>query len=359
MTWNSSEQTLRSSSPGIVSPSFFNVATFKNSHYNTAHYNNPDFQPEQWLPESEEKPRDKPDGRRKKAILPSTSNELSLRDTLVTSVIDIDQSLANLEVSPKKTSSYEHKGLVAVSAKDTDGLEIYCEQPSATDDRASQNAETEQVLPLDSSDGDYESSDLGDFSKVFEAVQCLTIEGIAQDSNQKVRDTATPLSIVKQTTFDQGMQAFWTLFDQAWSAEFIGCVTNNGTSPRTTNLPTTGACNISTAALTTVTALGKRSRNEDGSEAPDDDERSNGNKHNKSNPSSKSSMITSGFACPYRKHDALQYSVGKWKICALTPQSTVARVKYVSAISSSRITAKQFFQRTFVSLPQGSPMSAM
>ena len=38
------------------------------------------------------------------------------------------------------------------------------------DDRASLNLETEQVLPLDSSDGDYESSDLGDFSKVFEAV---------------------------------------------------------------------------------------------------------------------------------------------------------------------------------------------
>jgi hypothetical protein len=277
----------------------------------------------------------------------------------VTSVIDIDQSLANLEVSHKKTTSHKYKSPVAVSAKNTDGLEIHREQLSATDDHGSRKAETEQVLPLDSSDGDYESSDLGDFSKVFEAVQCLTIEGIARDYNQKVQDTARSLSIVKQTAFDQGMQTFWTLFDQAWSAEFTGCVTSNETSPTTTNPSTAGSCNISTAALTTVTALEKRSRNQDDSEAPDDDERSNGDKRNKSNPSSKNSIIASGFACPYRKHDSFQYSVGKWKICALTPHSTVARVKCVSAISYSRITAKRFFQRTFVSLPQSSPMSAM
>ncbi|KAH9203629.1 hypothetical protein DL95DRAFT_501668 [Leptodontidium sp. 2 PMI_412] len=256
----------------------------------------------------------------------SRSNESSIRDNLVASVVDIDQSSANLEVSPEKTSSNEHNDLVVVSATGTDGLETHHEQP-LTADSASQDAETELVLPLDSSDSDYESSDLGDFSKAFEAVQWLRMEGIAQDPNQNIQDTATPFSIVKQTAFDQGMRAFWTIFDQAWSIEFTGCVTRHEESPETADLPTTRACNNSAAALTTVTALGKRSRNEDDSEAPDDDDRNNGHKRNKSTPYSKSSMIASGFACPYRKHDALQYSVGKWKICALTPQSTVARVK--------------------------------
>ncbi|KUJ19396.1 uncharacterized protein LY89DRAFT_489628 [Mollisia scopiformis] len=124
------------------------------------------------------------------------------------------------------------------------------------------------------------------------------------------------------------MKEFWVLFHQRWKAR-----TNQHGAAQSETSNTTTATATATSSSSMLPPTGwasvkamKRSRsNEDGDS---ENERDRPSKRKGKEPASiDASEVALRYACPYRKHNPRKYSVQAWRRCALTPHTSVARVK--------------------------------
>ncbi|KAE9373021.1 hypothetical protein N431DRAFT_290614, partial [Stipitochalara longipes BDJ] len=121
------------------------------------------------------------------------------------------------------------------------------------------------------------------------------------------------------------MEDFWIIFNQEWSAN----IRRRTASPSTPSSSVSGPSSKWTAEKTNKKH--KRSTDYNQDHLSDDDDENEGPKR----PRRSAALTEDGeesqqkFSCPYRKHNPRKYthSDRRWRSCALTPFSTIARVK--------------------------------
>lgn len=132
------------------------------------------------------------------------------------------------------------------------------------------------------------------------------------------------LTPVKQQMVDRLMEEFWVIFDLEWQTN----VTSHAGTPDVSTTSQGSGPGSSTQRSASGSGTKRRSTDHRDQHS-EDDEQENAKRRNISPSSGYESHIYPKFACPYRKHDPRKYNITDWRTCALTPQSTIARVKFV------------------------------
>ena len=133
--------------------------------------------------------------------------------------------------------------------------------------------------------------------------------------------------LILQRTRDDLMEAFmeqfWMIINQRMSGNIRVHADSSSTSSASMSdcrTPAGTSSNLSSR---------KRAREDEGEGLPDEDGERRPKKPRLPLTSTGSFEESAPFACPYRKHNPRKYNFRDWPTCALTPQRTVARVKYV------------------------------
>jgi hypothetical protein len=139
---------------------------------------------------------------------------------------------------------------------------------------------------------------------------------------------------LKEYLLERIMGDLWTLFNQEWS-ENVRRRTGSPSTPSSSVSDPSSASSKRSAEKSNKKH--KRARDDNGGHRPDEDENEDPKR-----PRHASACPEGGedsqqkFACPYRKHNPRKYSHcgRRWRSCALTPFSTIARVKYICSLTT-------------------------
>jgi hypothetical protein len=145
------------------------------------------------------------------------------------------------------------------------------------------------------------------------------------------------ISLFKSKLVDRIMQEFWLIFNQDWTSNLRQCnPSNSGSGPGTTSQETfksstdNGSLKDGSNQTYNQDTTSKRSR-QYGDDPPSDEDDGIGPRlPRRVSRSPENGHDGRKFACPYRKHNRRKYCLPNWRTCALTPQVTVARLKFVT-----------------------------
>ncbi|KAN0104089.1 hypothetical protein V8E51_009834 [Hyaloscypha variabilis] len=116
------------------------------------------------------------------------------------------------------------------------------------------------------------------------------------------------------------MEDFWPIFNQRWRPG----LRHRGTTPDSSS----SSSNSTPPRRGLSKGKGvKRFRGDGDEEDPGEESRKGSKRRFESSEPLDATENTSPFACPFRKHNPRKYCIRNWARCALTAQSTVARVK--------------------------------
>jgi tetratricopeptide (TPR) repeat protein len=176
---------------------------------------------------------------------------------------------------------------------------------------------TESSIPEDATDWE-EDSDVELCTRVFDA------------NGQAESALSTALDPVKKQMVDRLMEEFWVIFSKNWPAGARQCP---GAPTQGHSAEPASASKLSTRISSGETPGGSHTRGNRGEEDPDEGPAKwpGGNGKQPESPPSEN-QVPPVFACPYRKHNPRKYCVRDWRSCALSPQKTVARVKYATPL---------------------------
>jgi hypothetical protein len=164
------------------------------------------------------------------------------------------------------------------------------------------------------------------------------------------------LTQVKQDLIDRLMEEFWIIFNQDWAGNIRKRDATAGSA--TTFASPSASYSRSPEKSSSGRSTGKRPREDDDNQRPNDRDREGPKWRRDFLSPSDSTENSLKFSCPYRKHDPRKYCVQNWGPCALTPQRTVARVKFVT-LSSTLFVKSNSTKRPFIQISSCLPMSAM
>jgi hypothetical protein len=245
-----------------------------------------------------------------------TNTEISI-DTLSTSVADL--SLEDVLSDAKQKSEHDHSEAIEM------GQILLAEQegkkltPSTSHHSSAPVSVGETACSEDETDWDAESS--SDYILDQAGLQPQPFgEGRQDSSLLEQQFTSTQLNLI-----DRLMKEFWIIFDHRWQPQSRQRG-DAAASPQSTQPASSSSRKTSDSAWTSSKSA-KRARSSQDGESDNDNDRPSKRKE-KEPASRRSSEVPVRFACPYRKHNPKKYSVQIWRTCALTPQTTVARVKY-------------------------------
>jgi hypothetical protein len=191
--------------------------------------------------------------------------------------------------------------------------------PDPLTDSESRDSETDTDWPDDESDSDCEI--VKSLEQAIE--QVFDSSTVRERSDEEIISPAlTPLKqqLLKQQLVHRLMDEFWGVFSREWKANVKG-----HTMPSDESCPSLVSGSTSTENSSTAK---RQKRPRDDRDQQSEDEYPERRKRQKLTASSNNGGHNQPkFACPYRKHNPTKYSVTNWRTCALTPQSTMARVK--------------------------------
>jgi hypothetical protein len=173
--------------------------------------------------------------------------------------------------------------------------------------------------------GEIDVFDVRDPSDIFRVIHNELISGRSMQHERMVR---TLLSPMKRAMIERIMKEFWVLFNQEWSASARKCAASVS-SPSSSATSSEKPCSSSSGQNQGITKE-KRSRELDDNQDPGDDEEKDPKRPKRMKPSRNEQFSNAKFACPYRKYKPQKYCVRDWRLCALTPLDSVARVKFVA-----------------------------
>ncbi len=141
------------------------------------------------------------------------------------------------------------------------------------------------------------------------------------------RDLDSIINPVRNSLIERIMGEFWTIFNQEWSANIR----------RRTESPSTPASSVSgprsQQSAQDSYKKHKRTTDSERDRLSNDDNENEGPKRPRRSPPlpEDGNEYQHKFSCPYRKHSPRKYNHldRRWRSCALTPFSNIARVKYV------------------------------
>ena len=146
-------------------------------------------------------------------------------------------------------------------------------------------------------------------------------------TGSSARNLDSIINPVRNSLIERIMGEFWTIFNQEWSAN----IRRRTESPSTPSSSVSGPKSQQSAQNSNQKH--KRTTDSGQDRLPDDDEENEGPKRPRRSPPlpEDGNEYQHKFSCPYRKHSARKYNHldRRWRSCALTPFSTIARVKYV------------------------------
>lgn len=120
------------------------------------------------------------------------------------------------------------------------------------------------------------------------------------------------------------MAEFWIVFDHRWQAQSRQRGQASTSSQSTQSQPASD--DIRSGSHPTVLIPSKRIR-VNNNENSDDEQNRPSKRKGKERERIDSPELPPGYACPYRKYNPRKYSVQAWRTCALTPHTSVPRVK--------------------------------
>ncbi|CAG8955158.1 hypothetical protein HYFRA_00007174 [Hymenoscyphus fraxineus] len=198
------------------------------------------------------------------------------------------------------------------------------QESALADSDCSAGFETDSTWSEDCSDG---AEDEIDITAVYEHLQQFkssfyqsSTPGI-EDSSQQVQLLLSPM---RRQIVDRIMKEFWIIFNQEWSASFQK---HSGGSPQSTS--SSVSQHNSKAKKQSGHQQGKRCREDENNEDPEEDEGRDSKRPRLDLSPHKAPENHLKFACPYRKHNPRTYChrFRRWRCCALSPLDTIARVK--------------------------------
>jgi hypothetical protein len=123
------------------------------------------------------------------------------------------------------------------------------------------------------------------------------------------------------------MEEFWTMWNQEWDMPIRQRISGSSSSSGSTSQG--WACsNMNTNSVISnfSRTTGKRARSDD--DFPSEENNNDGSKEPSGGSASKTTLpIGKKFACPFRKHDPVRYSLAARKVCASSGWDTTHRVK--------------------------------
>lgn len=170
---------------------------------------------------------------------------------------------------------------------------------------------TESSVPEDATDWE-EDSDVELCTRAFDT------------NGQAETVVSTVLDPIKKQMVDRLMEEFWIIFNKNWPTGARQCPE----APTQGHNAEASAANLSTRISSGETPGGRQTRGNRDEEDPEEGSSKRPGGNVKQPESSSTDQVSHGFACPYRKRNPREYCVGNWRSCALSPQKTVARVKY-------------------------------
>jgi hypothetical protein len=166
-----------------------------------------------------------------------------------------------------------------------------------------------------------ESDETGSSNSVCHEIYNVTEEG-ADGLHNIVISTLDPM---RQAMVDRVMGEFWMIFNQSWDTGFRECTGGASAASSATSFPN----GTGTLTSESSSSFGPRKRRRDDDDfANDKNGKGSGGPDGSLDPGRGIDEVTR-FACPFRKHNSLQYSVYSHPVCALSHWETIARVKYV------------------------------
>lgn len=122
------------------------------------------------------------------------------------------------------------------------------------------------------------------------------------------------------------MREFWVIFNQEWSASIQRRDGEGSASspPLSSSIDPSGG-----ASGQKGDSCKKRGRECHGNSDSDEEGTQDPKRNKRGKSQLKDRDDSAKFACPYRKHNPQKYCLLEWRLCALTPLDSVARVKYV------------------------------
>jgi hypothetical protein len=169
-----------------------------------------------------------------------------------------------------------------------------------------------------------EEDDISSHDPDIIAMVCKQLHGSFAESSEHVLDPI--INPLKESLLERIMGDFWTLFNQEWSEN----IRRRTASPSTPSSSVSGPSSKRSAEKSNKKH--KRTIDDNEGRRPDEDENEDPKRPRHASACPKDGEDSQQkFSCPYRKHNPRKYSHGdrRWRSCALTPFSTVARVKYI------------------------------
>jgi hypothetical protein len=165
---------------------------------------------------------------------------------------------------------------------------------------------------------DWEEDSDGDWTPLCDLLDPRHIDIGEAENNESF--ASGQMTSTKAQLVDRLMEDFWPIFNQRWRPG----LRHRGTTPDSSS----SSSNSTPPRRGLSKGKGvKRFRGDGDEEDPGEESRKGAKRRFESSEPLDATDNTSPFACPFRKHNPRKYCIRNWARCALTAQSTVARVK--------------------------------
>ena len=179
--------------------------------------------------------------------------------------------------------------------------------------------------PISSEDNDTSNDD---DSSIF-SIETTVLE--AKDSGLRDINLQNAVDIAKQQVVAHLMEDFWVFFSQKFSAASKEHTSSSSQTSGQGSADQSSTQRATDPSVDTVDSIKsnnrKRSRTSDQDRNSDEEEPDDGPRSKAPPSKANANENHLQFACPYRKHNPQKYNVNDWRICALTPQLGLHRVK--------------------------------